>query len=108
MANVKGAIDLEAGAEPAAHQALTAFLVVIGEDGQISFQPDVNYPLVLQRFPHPDEVQAAALVVADNIAVQKTAATVQQAMAVLGRQAAASQEAAEIQARLFADPKRRR
>jgi hypothetical protein len=79
--------------ENTVHEAVTAFLVIINKDGSIMSVPDVNYAqyLDLDRPPHPDEVQAAAQVVAQDILVRRTAGTVQSVMAALGRQAMEAQ-----------------
>lgn len=77
MANESGAIDLgslskeeqEAVAgladqqpedeKPQAHQARTAFLVIVEEDNRAWVQPDCNFDLALDHYPTPAEVYGA-------------------------------------------------
>ena len=86
------------------HAAVTAFLVIINEDGTVLVTGDVNTPLRLQRFPSSDEIYSGCAVAQKSIAAQETAARTQQVMMQaaqqMQQQAMQAQQEAQIRQQL--------
>lgn len=74
---------------PDAHHAVTAFLVIIEKDGTARAMSDVNYDLVLERGPTPDDMWRGAAEVAKDVQMAQTAQIAAQMTMQLQMQTAA-------------------
>lgn len=66
-----GGYDIPPAPEPT--KALTAFLIVVGEEGQALAYSDVNMPLKLQREPSLNEMYAACAQVMKDVQILQLA-----------------------------------
>jgi hypothetical protein len=70
--------------EPQAVQAKTAFLVVVGTDGNIQVSADTSLDVEVQSQPTTDDIYTACALITKDIQVQQTAALVSNGLLQMG------------------------
>ena len=90
----------EENPEPEGEQVRTAFLVVVGKDGNTVAIPDLDYAIIRDHMPSVDEIYSAVSVVAKDIQVQETAQITTQFMQQMAAAAQQQMQAQQLAQRL--------
>jgi len=81
-------------------QARTAFLVIVGADGNIQVSADLDQEVLVEQSCTTDDIYMAAALITKDIQVQQTAALVQQGLLQMGSMVQQHQQDAQLRQHL--------
>lgn len=84
LSKLNGNKSPEPDAEPTAVQARTAFLVVVGADGNVQVTADLGQRVEVEKQVTTDDIYNAATLICKDIQVQQTAALVTNGLMQMG------------------------
>lgn len=85
---------------PQGERVATAFLVVIGEKGEVGVLPDITTPIIRDHVPTNDELYSAVCVIRKDIETQEAAQHTAAFMHQLAQAAQAQMQSQALAARL--------